>query len=84
MRDACGASASPVAGNGWSIDVRRSGGEKSAALSDWPVWLGEADGDHATLLRPSPDGALRTCPVNKRVGGPRNNDAGLIEEAVPP
>jgi hypothetical protein len=23
---------------------------------DWPVWLGEADGDHAALLRAAPDG----------------------------
>jgi hypothetical protein len=26
---------------------------------DWPVWLGEAQGDRAALLRPAPDGMLR-------------------------
>jgi hypothetical protein len=25
---------------------------------DWPLWLGEADGDPATLLRPPPDDLL--------------------------
>jgi putative SOS response-associated peptidase YedK len=26
---------------------------------DWPVWLGEAEGDHAVLLRPAAGGLLR-------------------------
>jgi putative SOS response-associated peptidase YedK len=30
---------------------------------DWPVWLGEAEGDHAALLRAAPDGLLRVWPV---------------------
>ncbi len=37
---------------------------------DWPVWLVEADGDHGALLRPAPDGTLRTWPVHRRVGSP--------------
>ena len=46
---------------------------------DWPAWLGEVEADPATLLHPSPDGTLRTWPVSKRVGSPRNNDAALLE-----
>jgi putative SOS response-associated peptidase YedK len=30
--------------------------------ADWPVWLGEEDGDPAWLLRPAADGVLRACP----------------------
>ncbi len=29
----------------------------------WPVWLGEAEGDAAALLRPLPDGSLRVDPA---------------------
>ena len=47
--------------------------------ADFPAWLGETDGDAAPLLYPSADGTLRTWPVSKRVGSPRNNDAALIE-----
>jgi len=25
---------------------------------DWPLWLGEAEGDHAALMRPAGDGLL--------------------------
>ena len=46
---------------------------------DWPCWLGEVEADAATMLHPSPDGTLRTWPVSKRVGSPRNNDAELIK-----
>ena len=28
------------------------------APAAWPVWLGEAPGDPAALMRPLPDGAL--------------------------
>ena len=47
--------------------------------ADWPLWLGEEEGDHRTLLRPAPDGTLRAWPVSTRVNSPRNNDASLIE-----
>jgi len=46
--------------------------------TDWPVWLGELDGDHAALLRPAPDGSLRIWPVDRRVGSPRNNGPELL------
>jgi putative SOS response-associated peptidase YedK len=32
---------------------------------DWSVWLGEAEGDPAALLHPSPDGTLRTWPCQQ-------------------
>ncbi len=31
--------------------------------ADWPLWLGEAEGDPAPLLRPLPDGSLRVDPA---------------------
>jgi putative SOS response-associated peptidase YedK len=34
--------------------------------ADWPVWLGEADGDPAALLRAAPNDALRVWQVDKR------------------
>jgi putative SOS response-associated peptidase YedK len=53
--------------------------------ADWPLWLGEIDSDHSALLRSAEDGLLRTWPVDRRVGSPRNrvgsprnNDADLI------
>lgn len=52
--------------------------------ADWPAWLGEVDADPAALLRPSPDGTLRTWPVSRRVNTPRNDDAALVEPLLPP
>jgi putative SOS response-associated peptidase YedK len=46
---------------------------------DWPVWLGEAEGEHAPLLRPARDGLLRVWPVNRHVGSPRNNGPEVLE-----
>ena len=48
-------------------------------MADWPVWLGEADGDPMALLRPAPDDALRVWPVDKKVGNVRNDGPDLIE-----
>jgi putative SOS response-associated peptidase YedK len=42
-----------------------------AILERWPVWLGEAEGEDAALLRAAPDGLLRVWPVDRRVGSPR-------------
>ncbi len=47
--------------------------------ADWPVWLGEAEGDPVALLRPAGEDVLRLWPVGPRVNAPRNNDANLIE-----
>jgi hypothetical protein len=46
---------------------------------DWPSWLGEAEGDCATLLRPAPTDYRRVWPVDRRVGSPRNNGPELLE-----
>ncbi len=56
-------------------------GDRRAA--DWPLWLGEADGDVAGLLRPAPEDALRFWPVDKKVGNVRNDGPELIEPVVP-
>ncbi|ONG50453.1 DUF159 family protein [Pseudoroseomonas deserti] len=48
------------------------------ARQDWPLWLGEAEGDPQALLRPSPAGDLACWPVGARVGKFTENDAGLI------
>lgn len=47
--------------------------------ADWPVWLGELEGDPGSLLHPAPDGMLRTWLVNRRVDDPRNNGRELLE-----
>jgi putative SOS response-associated peptidase YedK len=44
--------------------------------ADWPLWLGEVDGDPALLLRPE---VLRLWPVDKKVGNVRNDGPELIE-----
>jgi len=46
---------------------------------DWAAWLGEAEGDPGSLLHPSPDGTLRTWPVDRRVASPRNNGWELLK-----
>lgn len=47
--------------------------------ADWPLWLGEAEGDAVALLRPAADGTLRAWPVSQAVNSPRNNGPELIE-----
>jgi len=47
--------------------------------ADWPVWLGEIEGDPATLLHPAPDHTLRKWPVSRAVNTPRNNGPELLE-----
>ena len=51
--------------------------------ADWPLWLGEVDGDVATLLRPAAEGVLRIWQVGKKVGNVRNDGPELIEPVVP-
>jgi putative SOS response-associated peptidase YedK len=51
--------------------------------ADWPLWLGELDGDPATLLRAAAGDVLRFWPVNKKVGNVRNDGPELIEPVVP-
>lgn len=49
---------------------------------DWAIWLGETDGDPASVLRPLPDGLLRLWPVDKQVGNVRNDGPGLLLPAA--
>lgn len=45
---------------------------------DWPLWLGETEGDAASLLHPAAEDTLRVWPVSTRVNRPANNDAELL------
>jgi putative SOS response-associated peptidase YedK len=47
--------------------------------SDWPVWLGGAEGDVPALHRPAADEVLRTWPVSRQINAPRNNGPGVLE-----
>jgi putative SOS response-associated peptidase YedK len=47
--------------------------------ADWPLWLGETEGDFAALLRPYPEAGMVMWRVDRRVGNVRNNDPSLIE-----
>ena len=47
--------------------------------ADWPLWLGEAEGDPARLLRAAPEEALRFWRVDKKVGQVRNDGPDLIQ-----
>jgi putative SOS response-associated peptidase YedK len=51
---------------------------------DWPLWLGEIEGDVPALLRAVPEDVLRVWPVDKRVGNVRNDGPELLEPHVPP
>jgi putative SOS response-associated peptidase YedK len=46
---------------------------------DWSLWLGEADGDPATLLHPSAYGRLRIWLVSPAVNRPANNGPELLK-----
>lgn len=46
---------------------------------NWPLWLGEVEGDPIALLPPRVDPVLRIWPVSRRVNAPANNDAHLLE-----
>ena len=48
---------------------------------DWPLWLGEAAGDHLALLRPSA-APLRVWRVSTKVNNVRNNGPDLLEEVA--
>ncbi len=51
--------------------------------SDWPGWLGEAEADPASLLRPAPEGILKIWPVDKRVGNVSNDGPELLQPHEP-
>ena len=45
---------------------------------DWPVWLGEQEGNSAALLTPPPDGLLRAWPVSRQVNRRQNDGPELL------
>lgn len=51
---------------------------------DWAGWLGEADCDPVTLLRPAGDDVLRIWPVSRSVNNVRNNGPALLEPVADP
>jgi putative SOS response-associated peptidase YedK len=51
--------------------------------ADWPLWLGEANGDVMGLPRSAPEDALRFWRVDKTVGTVRNDGPEPIEPVVP-
>jgi putative SOS response-associated peptidase YedK len=46
--------------------------------ADWPLWLGEADGDATAMLRPLPADRLRIWPVARTVNNVRNDGPELL------
>jgi putative SOS response-associated peptidase YedK len=44
----------------------------------WPLWLGEAEGDPASVLVPRDGAAFRIWPVGTRVNSVREDDPGLL------
>jgi putative SOS response-associated peptidase YedK len=51
--------------------------------ADWPLWLGEVEGDIPALLRPLPEGVLKAWLVDKKVGKVGNDGPELLEPSVP-
>jgi putative SOS response-associated peptidase YedK len=49
---------------------------------DWPLWLGEAEGDSKSLLRPSAAG-FRTWRVGTAVNSVRNDSPALLQAEAP-
>jgi len=52
--------------------------------SDWPVWLGETEGDPKSLMRPASEGMLRIWPVSRKVNSPANNGPELLDVVSEP
>lgn len=46
--------------------------------SDWPLWLGEAEGEALTVMRPAATDLLRAWPVSAAVNSVKNNGEKLI------
>jgi putative SOS response-associated peptidase YedK len=52
--------------------------------ADWPLWLGEVEGDVPALLRPLPEGVLRIWPIDRQIGQVRNDGPQLLEPLPDP
>ena len=48
----------------------------------WKLWLGEADGDPAALVKPFPAELMEAWPISARVNSVKNNDAALLAPAA--
>ena len=46
---------------------------------DWPLWLGETEGDPGKLLRTLAENVLRVWPIGKAVGNVKNDGPELLE-----
>jgi putative SOS response-associated peptidase YedK len=46
---------------------------------NWPLWLGEEEGDPTTLVRPAAEDVLRFWPVDRKGGNVRNDGSDRIE-----
>jgi len=51
---------------------------------DWPLWLGEAEGDPASLLHAAPEDVLRLWRVGKAVGNVKHDGPELIKPVKAP
>ena len=51
-------------------------------VPDWPVWLGDAEGDAAAPMRPAGEHALQLWPISRAVNNVRNDGPDLLEEAA--
>ena len=49
--------------------------------ADWPVWLGETEGDAASLLRPAGEHVVRLWTVSRAVNNVRNDGPELLDAA---
>ncbi len=49
--------------------------------ADWPVWLGETEGDPAALLRPAGGDVLRLWSVSRAVNNVRHDGPELLDAA---
>lgn len=49
---------------------------------DWPVWLGEREGNPVRHLRPAQEDVLRLWPVSRLVNNVRNDGPELLDEAA--
>ncbi len=52
--------------------------------ADWPLWLGEVEGDVPALLRTLTEDVLRFWPIDKRVGNVRCDGPELLEPLEAP
>ena len=50
--------------------------------ANWPLWLGEREGDVPAPLRPCPSDWLRVRPVSKAVNSVRNKGPELLDQVA--